>query len=323
MSERSRLPSVPPPVVHDMEWSEAPYIAASGVCMGSADVVPGVSGGTMAVALGIYRRLLAAIESIDSRALRALISLRFAKLFELVHWRFLVTLVAGIGAAVVIMVKVVKLPHLIDAHPSYVYGAFFGLVLASALVLVRRLPHWTPAAGASLVVGVGLGFAIVNLVPVQTPENPLFVFLCGALAICAMILPGISGSFVLLILGKYEYVIGALGHLDLMVIVPFAAGCAAGLLSFARLLGWMLDRWHDPMVAMLTGLLIGSLWRIWPYQHLEKTLVRGKMRVIEATPFWPESFELSVLLLLIAGFVAVTVIEQLAARRQRGQPAQA
>ena len=327
LPKTEKAEAAPLPPVQDIEWSQAPYIIGSGLCMGSADVVPGVSGGTMAVALGIYRRLLAAISSIDAETIRALLRLQFVTAFNRIHWRFLTALGGGIGVAVAVMVKIVKLPELIEREPTHVYAVFFGLVLASVVVLARRLPRWNGLAALSLVVGTALGFAIVNLVPVSTPDNPLFVFFCGALAICAMILPGISGSFILLILGKYEYVLGALGNLTsggLWIVIPFALGAGLGILTFSRVLGWMLDRWHDPMVAGLTGLLVGSLWRIWPFQVLGRMAVKDrhgeiKMKVISAEPYWPESFSLSVLALLVAGFAAVLVIEQVAMRRQRGE----
>ena len=149
-----------------------------------------------------------------------------------------------------------------------------------------------PCGYGALVAGAALGFAVVNLVPVATPEHPAFIFLCGTIAISAMLLPGISGSFILLILGKYAYVLGALGKLDLGVILPFVAGCAVGILVFSRLLKWLLDRWHDTVLAGLIGLLIGSLWRIWPYQTLETVVVREKPRVIGATPFFPEAIDI-------------------------------
>src|SRR5690606_4463427 len=129
-----------------------------------------------------------------------------------------------------------------------------------------------------------------NLVPVATPDHPLFIFFCGAIAICAMLLPGISGSFILLILNKYSYVLSALGALDFKVIVPFALGCLTGLMSFSRLLKWLLDQYRDTVMAGLVGLLLGSLWRIWPYQRIEEIVVRGKPRVIGAEPFVPDGF---------------------------------
>jgi putative membrane protein len=306
----------------DIQWSQSAYIVGSGLCMGTADVVPGVSGGTMAVALGIYQRLLAAIASVNVQSLRSLVKLDFRGTSRILHWRFLLSLLLGIGLGIVFMLKVVNLPRLIDEQPKHVYAVFFGLVLGSTIVLTRRVPNWEWPRMAMVLVGTALGFAIVNLVPVDTPDSPAFIFLCGLLAICAMLLPGISGSFVLLILGKYEYIMSSLSallHFDLrqlLVIVPFLLGCLVGISAFARFLGWLLQRWHDTVLAGLIGLLIGSLWRIWPYQDVQRILVREKWRIVRAQPFWPDNVEVGVVTLLICGLLAVIVVEYLAYRRR-------
>lgn len=308
--------------VEDVEWSwaRARQIVGSGFAMGSADVVPGVSGGTMAVACGIYERLLAAIATINAASLKALFRFRFAEVLSLVHWRFLTMLFTGIFAAVIVMVKVVGLPALLVSSPTLVYAVFFGLVFASVFVLGKQI-KWGAIPAVALVVGAGLGLLVVNLVPMDMPGGPLHMFLYGVVAISAMLLPGISGSFILLILGQYERVIGAIEsllHLDfsaLLIVVPFAFGCLVGLTSFARIVAWCLRRFHDPVVAGLCGLLLGSLWRIWPYQETVTREVRGKIKVIEAQPVMPESIELVVPLLVLAGFAAVFLVEYLAKRR--------
>ena len=194
------------------------------------------------------------------------------------------------------------------------------MVLASAVVLARRIEEWNAARYGAIAAGAVVGFAIVNLVPVATPEHPAFIFMCGAIAICAMLLPGISGSFILLILGKYAYVLGALSTLDLMVILPFVLGCLTGLLLFSRFLKWLLDRWHATTLATLIGLLLGSLWRIWPYQQLQEEVIRDKPRVVGATPFWPESIDVAIVGGLIAGIVFVLALEVYASRMKPSQP---
>lgn len=305
--------------IGDTPFSDAPYIIFSGFCMGSADVVPGVSGGTMAVALGIYERLIAAISSIDKEAFRALLKLDFKRIFALVHWRFLVMLFSGIGIGITIMVKLVKLPQLVLANSPerpLVYAIFFGMVLASCFTLARHVKVWNVMRGAGTVAGALVGWLIVTRVPVDTPDHPLFLFFCGAIAICAMLLPGISGSFILLIMGKYAYILSALGKLQLAVILPFVAGCAVGILSFSRLLKWLLARFHDTVLAVLIGLLFGSLWRIWPYQQLTEIIVRHKPRVVGAVPFWPESLDVALLGGFAAGVVFVIAIEWYAVTRK-------
>jgi len=308
----------------DIELSAAPYTILSGFCMGTADVVPGVSGGTMAVALGIYHQLLDAITSANRKALTTLLRFKLSETLGIVHWRFLGCLALGIGIGIGVMVKVVKLPAMVMAsnpHRPLVYAVFFGMVLSSALVIGRQLERWSTARVLASVAGAAVGFGIVTLVPVATPEHPLFIFMCGAIAICAMLLPGISGSFILLILGKYAYVLGALSTLDLTVIVPFVLGCLTGLLAFSRLLKWLLDRWHDTVLAGLIGLLIGSLWRIWPYQHIEEVMVRDKPRIIGATPFLPDVIDIKLVIGLVAGVLFVAGLEVYAAKRRKASAA--
>jgi len=301
----------------DIDPREIPRIVVSGVFMGTADLVPGVSGGTMALALGIYRRLLAAIASINLDLLKAIKTARWRQALDIVHWRFLASLGFGIVLALVIMGRVFKLPQLTLTSPKPVYSVFFGLVLASTVILARRVSRWDVKAGVSLPIGAVVGLLIVTLVPVDTPYGAPFMFLYGAIAIIAMILPGISGSFILLVLGKYAYVIEGVLHLDLAIALPFAAGCAVGIMAFSRVLGRLLDRFHDPMIAGLAGLLLGSLYRIWPYQNIETVVVRDKPRIISAEPFVPPALEVSTLLLVVLGVVLVGGVEVLAIRRSR------
>src|SRR5690606_305377 len=185
-----------------------------------------------------------------------------------------------------------------------------GLVLASVFVLGKKI-SWSASRVGALAGGTLFGWLVVTLVPVDMPSGPLHMFGYGTVAISAMLLPGISGSFILLIFVQYERImnsIEALLHRDfsaLLVVVPFALGCVFGIAAFSRVVAWMLRRFHDPVVAGLCGLLVGSLWRIWPYQNTVTEEVRGKVKVIEATPFLPEAWDVSVILLMVAGFVAV------------------
>jgi putative membrane protein len=199
------------------------------------------------------------------------------------------------------------------------------LVLASVFVLGKKIA-WTPAKFGSLSLGTVFGWLVVTLVPMEMPGGPAYMFGYGTVAISAMLLPGISGSFILLILGQYERVIGALEsllHLDfsaLLIVVPFALGCLFGLAAFSRVVAWLLRRFHDPVVAGLCGLLLGSLWRIWPYQDTVTREVRGKVKVIEATPYLPDSWDPAVFILLVLGFAAVFLVEFLAGMRKKSAP---
>ncbi len=292
-----------------------------GFCMGSADVVPGVSGGTMALILGIYERLLQAIRSFDREWLALLFRLRLVEALGRNDLAFLLPLLLGIGAALLFFTRVVPLPVLILTHPEIVYGLFFGLILASIVVLMGEVERYGPAEVATTVVGIVLGFAIVNLVPVETPTDLWFIFLCGFVAISAMLLPGISGSFILLILGKYAYILGALGNLDLAVLGTFVAGIVAGLVVFSRTIVWLLARYHQPTLLVIKGILIGSLWIIWPFQERVYETVHGKERQIGSSPVLPDSFDATTIAsfgLLLTGFVLVMVIHRMAARRSPG-----
>lgn len=288
-----------------------------GLCMGAADVVPGVSGGTMALILGIYERLLQAIRSVDLLFLRLLAQRRFAAAAAHVDLLFLLMLGTGIVGAIMFFTRVVKLPGLITTHPELVYALFFGLIVASIAVLVReRLPLGVARLGW-MVLGTIAGLAIVNLVPVETPNSSWFVFLCGAIAISAMILPGISGSFILLVLQKYAYVFDAIGRLDFNVIIPFALGCACGLALFSRFLNWLLGRFHDATLLTIIGFLIGSLWMIWPFQQRSYVLVRGKEQLLHSMPTLPPQWDATVwgaIALALLGAAAVLALQHIAAR---------
>ncbi|MGK2926440.1 MAG: DUF368 domain-containing protein [Lysobacterales bacterium] len=294
--------------------AEAPWHAVKGFCMGSADIIPGVSGGTMALILGIYERLLMAIRSFDRAWLASLLRLRVGEALARNDLPFLLPLVLGIGLALLFFTRVVPLPTLIVTRPELVYGLFFGLILASIAVLMGEVERYGPRQVLTALAGVALGFLIVTLVPVTTPDAPWFIFLCGFVAISAMLLPGISGSFMLLILGKYAYIIDALGSFDLVVISTFVAGMLTGLVAFSRAIVWLLGRYHQSTLLVIKGILIGSLWIIWPFQERVFETVHGKERLVGSSPVWPDAFDGTVaasMALLLAGFVLVLVIHRL------------
>lgn len=255
---------------------EAPYLAMKGFLMGSADIVPGVSGGTMALIVGIYERLLNAIKSVNGRFIKLFFSLKWKEAFSEIHLLFLVFLFSGIFAALAFFTKVVPLQVYMFTHPEIVFGLFFGLILGSIYILIKALERFTKAEIMALVAGVAFGIWIVSLVPADTPEHPAFVFLSGSIAICAMILPGISGSYLLLIMRKYDYLLSQIGKLGgvetvdgLIGLLPFILGAVVGLALFSRFLSWLLSKYHPQTIALLIGFLIGSLYVIWPYQHRE------------------------------------------------------
>lgn len=292
-----------------------------GFCMGSADIVPGVSGGTMALILGIYERLLNAIRSFDRAWLDDLLNLRIRRALARNDLAFVFPLLAGIVGALLFFTRVVPLPELIVSHPELIYGLFFGLIVASIVILMGEVERYGLRELAITAAGTWLGFAVVNLVPVATPDALWFIFLCGFVAISAMLLPGISGSFILLILGKYVYIIDALGTFNLPVIVTFCAGMATGLVVFSRSITWLLRHYHQPTLLLIKGILIGSLWIIWPFQERTYEVVHGREKLIGSSPVWPDAFSGAVaasLAFLAAGFVLVLAIHFLARRGSDG-----
>ena len=296
-------------------------IFARGLCMGAADVVPGVSGGTMALILGIYQRLLEAIRAFDMRLLRLIASRRLRAAADHVDILFLIPLGAGILGAILFFTRVVSLPQLLRDYPEQIYALFFGLIVGSIVVLVRGYGAMRASELASLAAGTLLGLLVVNAVPFETPVDTWFIFLAGALAICAMILPGISGSFILLLLRKYEYVFNAIGHFDFSVIVPFALGAATGLALFSRLLVWLLKHHYRLTLAAIVGMLIASLWVLWPFQARSYELVRGKQQLVHSSPVLPADAggaELLAACLCAAGIAAVLSLDAMARRRHGG-----
>lgn len=284
--------------------------------MGSADVVPGVSGGSMAFILGIYGQLLEAIAGFDLGLLALLRRGQWAAAAARVHLRFLVPLLAGLLGAVLLLVR--PITWLYAAHPVFLFAFFFGLIVGS-IVLIARHAHWGLSGLVAMAAGAAAALVFVTRVPVTMPHDPFTLFWSGAVAIMAMILPGISGSFLLLVLGQYQHVMEALKGLDLATLVPFALGCATGLIAFVRLLRWLLERWHGQTVALLVGFMAGSLWKIWPFRTvLESTTnAKGRLVVLRDALAAPRSGgELVVALLLGAIGVALVVgLEQLQQRR--------
>jgi putative membrane protein len=231
---------------------------------------------------------------------------------------FLLPLALGIALAIVFFTRVVPLPVLIVTHPEPVYGLFFGLILASIFILMGEVERYGAREILTALAGLLFGFTVVNLVPVETPTAGWFIFLCGFVAISAMLLPGISGSFILLILGKYAYIIGALGAFDLPVIAIFLAGILAGLVVFSRIIVWLLNHYHQDTLLVIKGILIGSLWVIWPFQERVYETVRGKPRLVGSNPVWPEALDGTVaasLGFLLAGIALVLLVHYLANRR--------
>jgi putative membrane protein len=292
-----------------------------GVCMGAADVVPGVSGGTMAFILGIYETLVESIRRVGRPPFwQALLGGRFAEALALINFRFLVALGAGILTAVLSLARL--LSWLLRHHPVLLWSFFFGLILASVVVVSRRIERWSPPLVAALVAGTLGAFWLVGQVPAETPTAPWFLFLSGALAITAMSLPGISGSFIRVLLGKYQYLLDAVNCRDIPTLLWFVAGIGIGIVSFAQLLGWLFKRHHDLTVALLTGFMLGSLRKVWPWKLDLLTRVdrHGEVVPVVQANVLNAAFgggELAALGLALLGLAAVFALEAGARRGSR------
>ncbi len=289
-------------------------LAAKGFCMGASDVIPGVSGGTMAFILGIYEELIDAIKSFDLASLRLLASLKIKAFLERVSYRFLAAVGIGILTAIFSLAK--ALSWLLNNKPVLIWSFFFGLIIASAFTVSRRVEHWRLSGWMGLLGGILGAYALVGLVPVSTPEEPWFLFLSGAVAICAMILPGISGSFILVLLGKYQFVLDAVNRLDFLTLSIVAAGACVGLASFSRLLSWLFRKYHDLTVTVLTGLMIGSLRKVWPWKETLQTMTdrHGELIPLVQENFLPSQWTGEVawaLSLMVFGFLVIILLDRL------------
>jgi len=291
-------------------------LSVKGICMGSADVIPGVSGGTIALITGIYEDLIAALRSLDMKMVRKILSFDIKGAIADVHIRFLSALFSGIMIAIISLAQLMN--YLLHHHPVQIWSLFFGLILASILVVGKQVTDWLGKAGICFIAGILTAAVIVNLMPIQTPDALWFILFCGIVAICAMILPGISGAFILLILGKYEFITATLKNpflaQNIIVILVFCLGCVVGLTGFSRVLNYLLGKFHNLTLAFLAGLITGSLMRIWPWKEiLETQIIRGKTHVIWGRPIMPDAFGgefYFAIALMISGFLGILVIEK-------------
>ena len=289
-----------------------------GMMMGAADIVPGVSGGTIAFITGIYDTLLGSIRAVDLVFLRKLFALDIRGAWEHVNGGFLLALLLGIATSIFSLARLIS--WVLENHPVPLWAFFFGLILASALVLLRQVETWTAPRLLCLLVGMAVALTIA-LSPMMSLDVGLAgVFLSGFLAICAMILPGISGSFILVLLGMYGTVLVAVKTLDLLFLAVFAVGAAAGLLCFSRLLYWLLHRYHQATMALLTGFLFGSLAVVWPWKRVLAWVEgsHGQLKPAQQMPVLPTDYLVHTgqdpqiwfcLTLVVLGFVAVWWID--------------
>ncbi|WP_432736352.1 DUF368 domain-containing protein [Maridesulfovibrio sp. FT414] len=297
-------------------------LVGKGICMGIADIIPGVSGGTMAFITGIYGSLIDAIRSFNGVFFKKLLKLDLVGAVAEAHLKFLLPLLFGILAAMVSVANLIH--HLLTDYPVQIWSLFFGLIAASILVVGKRVGEYNFKNISACVAGAVFSFVLVGLIPVTTPDTLWFVFFCACISICAMILPGISGAFILLLLGKYEYITGALRNPavpeNAAILIAFVCGCAVGISMFSRVLHYFLEKHHAVTVSVLTGFMAGAMRKIWPWKEvLDSVVIRGKTHVLSEANVLPPAidgeFAMAVLLML-AGFAAVIILEWVSSARE-------
>lgn len=278
-------------------------LSVKGMCMGAADVVPGVSGGTIAFITGIYDELINSIKSINVASLKMLFTGKWRTFWKMINGKFLLFLLAGIGISVFSLAKIIT--WLLVSYPVLVWSFFFGLVLASTWFVGKDVKERNWKTGMGFLIGAAVAFYITVATPAETPTDLLFIFLCGAIAICAMILPGISGSFILVLLGKYFFVMEAVKTLDLKVIAVFGIGACVGITSFSRLLSYALSHVRNVTLAVLSGFMLGSLNKVWPWKETLDDVERN---------IAPNAYVWQAVGLALLGFLMVYCIEKISSK---------
>ena len=305
-----------------MKFYQYLILALKGCAMGMADVVPGVSGGTIAFISGIYEDLIESIRSINAEAVKLIFKGQFRAFWRHINGSFLLPIFMGIGIAIFSLAKLMT--YLLTNHPIQIWSFFFGLIIASALLVAKQVNKWSIATIIAMLIGIAFAWWITVATPAETPNDWWFIMLSGAIAICAMILPGISGAFILLLLGKYLYIIQAVSEINVPVILIFGVGALAGITSFSHLLSWLLKHYHDLTVAVLMGFMLGSLNKVWPWKEVVETYTdsHGKIMPLIESNITPTQFEsltaqdphlVHAILLCAIGFLSIYLIE-LAAR---------
>lgn len=295
-----------------------------GLAMGAANVIPGVSGGTIALITGIYERLINAIKSFDLAAFRLLLGRNFTDFWRRIDGTFLSAVLLGVGVSIVSLAKLLE--YLLEAQEKLTMAFFFGLILLSIYFVGKTVRQWGVSTVVMLLIGTVIAVAIALLAPATENASFFYVFLCGIVAICSMILPGLSGSFVLIIMGNYALVLGAIGSADFSILLPLMLGCGFGLVAFSHLLSWIFKHYHDQTLALMTGFILGSLAIIWPWKNtLTDTLVREGKDPKEVVTgyewFFPSLTDGSnwvAIALVVAGAIAIWLMEKFAGGGSRG-----
>jgi putative membrane protein len=294
-----------------------------GMSMGAADIVPGVSGGSIALIAGIYQELLDSINSFKPHNLKLLLKFELKAFFKAVNGAFLLSLLLGIMTSIFALSSVIT--YLMSDHPIPLWSFFTGLILVSAFLILKEIQRWNLGVILALILGTAIAWWVTNLPPTTTPNAIWFTFVSGAIAICAMILPGISGSFILLIMGQYEPILQAVNDRNFLKLIVFASGCAVGILSFSRVVSWLLRKYHSATIGLLSGFMLGSVNELWPWKIVTawRTSSTGEQKPFLDENILPTAYleqvgkepqVMAAVLAFLFGIVLVLAIEWLASK---------
>ena len=301
-------------------FSDYFVISLKGIAMGAADAVPGVSGGTIAFISGIYEELINTISNINLSLFKTLKNEGFVAFWNKLNGNFITSLLAGILISYVSFMRLAK--YLIENQPILIWSFFFGLIVASIFFVGRQIKKWNVPIFIGLIIGTFSAYYITTLPSMASNEHPLFLFFAGALAICAMILPGISGSFILVILGAYKTLSDALHDFDFKRVALFALGAVVGLLSFSHVLKWLFKHYHNITLALLTGFIFGSLNKIWPWKEVLvwRENSNGKLVPLIENSISPSSYNgdpqvVFAICLMVIGFLTIFILEKIGSKK--------
>ena len=302
-------------------------IVLKGMAMGAANVIPGVSGGTIALITGIFERMINAIKSFNVKALKLIMKGEVRQFIRYTDFFFLLSVLFGVLIAIITLARLFD--YLFAYYPVYIWSYFFGLVLASVFYVGKRVGSWSTSVVIAFIIGTAIAIGISVLNPARENENFLYLIACGVAAICSMILPGLSGSFILFIMGNYKLVaIDAINERDFSILFPVIIGAGAGLIAFSHLLSWVLKKFRDQTLSLLTGFILGSVAILWPWQRAEylvnslgETIYKkGEPVVARYIRYFPETFSMEVILALVfivTGILSIWAIERTAAKEEQ------
>ena len=284
-----------------------------GIAMGVANVIPGVSGGTIALITGIYEELIDSLKSFDKKALKYILSFKINEFIDYTNLYFIIAVFGGSIFSVFSIANLFK--FLFSNYPLYIWSFFFGLIIASIFFVGKKINKWDKSSVIALVLGITIALSFTTISPASENDNLFFVFFCGIIGISGMMLPGLSGSFILILLGNYELLlVKAVADLNIIILTVFFLGSLFGLLSFSHLLSWLLKKYKDQTLAILTGFITGSLAIIWPWKEVEESIIIGdKEKIIDYQLLIPQELNqenIIAIILMMMGIAIVYAIEK-------------